>query len=126
MPNILVVDDDSNIRRLLRVTLGPTHHVDEASDGRAGLQQLLADPPALVLLDVAMPIMDGLAVCSVVRSEPTLARIGIIILSAYAGSDEALAAGAGHHFQKPFRPLELLTTIDELLGTRFAIVRQIN
>lgn len=117
MANILVVDDEPNVRRLLRVTVGPAHCIDEAGDGRQALERLFTHRTDLVVLDVAMPGMDGLAVCRAVRAEPSLAHIGIIVLSAFANRDAALAAGADRHLRKPFRPLELLGSIDELLGT---------
>jgi CheY-like chemotaxis protein len=67
-----------------------------------------------------MPIMDGLAVCRAARAEPSLAGLGIIVLSAYASGEAALAAGADRHLRKPFSPLELLAMIEEVLALRGA------
>ena len=118
MASILVVDDEPTLRRLLRVTFGPDHRIAEAADGADALRRLLADRPDLVILDVAMPVMDGLAVCRAARAEPSLASLGIIVLSAYANGDAALAAGADRHLRKPFSPLELFAMIDEVLTLR--------
>jgi CheY-like chemotaxis protein len=117
---ILVVDDEPQLRCLLRVTLEPDHSVDEAGDGEAALRALRAGAPDLAILDAAMPVMDGLAVCRAARAEPSLAHLGIIVVSAYAGSAEARAAGADRHLRKPFHPLELLAMIDEVLDLRAA------
>jgi CheY-like chemotaxis protein len=120
MARILVVDDEPALRRLIRVTLGSDHQVSEAADGAEALRRLLAERPDLAIVDVAMPIMDGLALCRAVRAESSLADLGIIVLSAYASREEALAAGADQHLPKPFRPLELLATVDEILARRRA------
>ena len=92
--------------------------MSEAADGAEAFRRLLADRPDLAILDVAMPVMDGLAVCRAARAEPSLAGLGIIVLSAYANADAALAAGADRHLRKPFSPLELLATIEEVLALR--------
>jgi CheY-like chemotaxis protein len=120
MASILVVDDEPTLRRLIHLTLGPDHHVSEAADGAEALHRLLADHPDLAIVDVAMPIMDGLAVCRAARAEPSLAGLGIIVLSAYANRAAALAAGADRQLRKPFSPLELLAMIDEVLALRRA------
>ena len=121
MASILVVDDEPGIRRLLRLTLGTEHEVEEAADGAAALRKIVRGRPDVILLDVAMPNMDGLAVCRAVRAQPHLDGLGIIVVSAFAGAAEALEAGADRHFSKPYRPLALLETIDELLARRRAV-----
>jgi len=118
MANILVVDDEPTLRRLLRATFEPDHRVAEATDGAEAFRHLLMERPDLAILDVAMPIMDGLAVCRAARAEPSLAGLGIIVLSAYAGGDAALAAGADRHLRKPFSPLQLFAMIEEVLALR--------
>ena len=118
MASILVADDEPTLRRLLHATFGPEHCVAEAADGAEALRRLLTDRPDLAILDVAMPIMGGLAVCRAARAEPSLAGLGIIVLTAYATGEDALAAGADRYLRKPFSPLELLATIEELLARR--------
>jgi CheY-like chemotaxis protein len=118
MASILVVDDEPSIRRLLRLTLGPDHQIGEAADGAEALRLLRASPPDIAILDVAMPVMDGLAVCHAVRTDPSLAQVGIIIVSAYADAADARVAGADGHLRKPFRPLELLALVDDVLASR--------
>jgi CheY-like chemotaxis protein len=82
MASILVADDEPTLRRLLRATFGPDHRVTEATDGAEALRRLLAERPDLAILDVAMPVVDGLAVCRAARAEPSLAGLGIVVLSA--------------------------------------------
>src|SRR6266496_3508013 len=108
MINVLVVDDEPGIRRLFRLTLAGTYHVIEAADGLEALRLLLQARPDIVILDVAMPKVDGLEVCRRARAEPSLHDLGIIVISANCGPDEALAAGADLYMSKPFRPLRLL------------------
>ena len=120
MASILVADDEPTLRRLLRLTFGPEHRVSEAANGAEALRRLLADRPDLAILDVAMPVMDGLTACRAARAEPSLAGLGIIVLTAYATGDDALAAGADRHLRKPFSPLELLAAVDEVLALRRA------
>jgi two-component system chemotaxis response regulator CheY len=105
---------------LLRYTLTPMHVVEEAIDGEEGLRKLASMRPDILLVDVAMPIRDGLSVCEAARADPAFLRLGIIVLSAYARENEALAAGADRFLRKPFRPLGLLQAIDELLASRRA------
>ena len=116
MARILVVDDEPAIRRLLRLTMGSEHDVDEAADGAEALERLTQERPDVVLLDVAMPVMDGLAVCRAARADPSLERLAIVVVSAVASREDALAAGADRYFPKPYRPLALLEAIDELLA----------
>jgi CheY-like chemotaxis protein len=116
MASILVVDDEPTMRELLALTVGEEHRVEQAADGAEALRRLFDGHPDIVLLDVAMPMVDGLDVCRAARAEPSLAGLGIIVLSAYAGREAALAAGADRHQLKPFSPLELLENIEQLLA----------
>ena len=103
MVRVLVVDDEPTIRRLLRLTLSPDYRVEEASDGKEALRQVLEEPPDIVLLDIAMPRMNGLEVGRMCRAVPRLGRLGIIVVSAHANASEAFDAGAERYLQKPFR-----------------------
>ena len=118
MARILVAGDEPLLRHLLRVTIGSDHRVTEATDGAVALRCLLAERPDLVILDVDRPVERGLAVCRAARAEPSLAGLGLIVLSAHADGGASLAAGADRHFGKPFSPLALLYAIDEVLATR--------
>src|SRR5438552_1166355 len=115
-PRILVVDDDEDIRILLRELLGRAgYRVEEAADGRAALRQLFETPPALVLLDVSMPELDGYQTLERIRD---LSEVPVIMLTARTQELErvrGLASGADDYVSKPFGRQELLARIQALL-----------
>jgi DNA-binding response OmpR family regulator len=113
---ILVVDDDAKIVRLVRTYLERAgHRVVEAGDGREALAAIALEMPALVVLDVMLPEVDGLAVLRAVRRTN---RTPIIILSARGLVDDritGLAAGADDYLPKPFSPAELVLRVERIL-----------
>src|SRR2546423_810013 len=115
-PRNLVVDDDEDIRILLRELLGRAgYRVEEAADGRAALRQLYETPPALVLLDVSMPELDGYQTLERIRD---LSEVPVIMLTARTQELErvrGLASGADDYVSKPFGRQELLARIQALL-----------
>ena len=83
MKTVLLADDHSDIRRLVRITLGKGYQVLEAEDGVTALQIVRNQRPDLVVLDVMMPgDLDGLQVLDAIRSDPQLASIRIIMVTA--------------------------------------------
>jgi CheY-like chemotaxis protein len=117
---ILVVDDDDDIRSLLRAMIerGP-HRVLEAADGAEALGVIRRARPDLVVLDVNMPELDGPEVCRRVRADAATRDLPVLVLTAAARDEErrrALAAGADGFLTKPFSPLALLDLIDAHLG----------
>jgi|ERR687891_1533118 DNA-binding response OmpR family regulator len=118
---VLVVDDSAVVRRLVTARLeADGHEVVEASDGMAGLEAALADPPNLVVLDRSMPRMDGFEVCTRLREQPETADVAILMLTD-SSSEQALAEGidrgADDFMSKPFSPRELSLRV-RLLGSR--------
>jgi DNA-binding response OmpR family regulator len=115
-PRLLVVDDDADIRLLLRELLGRAgFEVDEAADGRTALRRLYEQPPALVILDVAMPEMDGYQTLERIRD---LSDVPVIMLTARTQELEkvrGLTAGADDYVAKPFGRQELLARVQALL-----------
>jgi DNA-binding response OmpR family regulator len=113
---ILVVDDDAKIVRLVRTYLERAgYRVVEATDGRAALSAIALEAPALVVLDVMLPEVDGLAVLRAVRRT---AQTPVIILSARGLVDDritGLAAGADDYLPKPFSPAELVLRVQRIL-----------
>ncbi|MFH0751859.1 MAG: response regulator, partial [Chloroflexota bacterium] len=120
---ILVVDDDPNVQRLLSYTLKQEgYEVVVASDGAEGFRLWGVEDPALILLDVMLPTLDGYQVAAKVRAEETDAHVPIIMLTAEAEVEQkirGLRAGADDYLVKPFHPAELLARIKSLLA-RFA------
>ncbi len=120
MARILVCDDDPSVRQLLEVTLAFDHEVHLAEDGQQALD-LLAGGTAvdLVVLDVMMPVKDGLTTLRELRADPATAGIPVIMLTARAQDRDARAgieAGADHYMTKPFDPLELEQLIDRFVS----------
>ncbi len=112
---ILAVDDVPTNLKILRVLLASTgHQLTLASSGQQALACVQQTRPDLILLDLMMPEMDGLAVCQQLKQSPTTADIPIIFLTASHESDHLLQAferGAVDYVTKPFRPAELLARI---------------
>ena len=113
---ILVVDDDQDIRLLLRELLERAGFtVDEAEDGRTALRILFTTPPALVILDVTMPDMDGYQTLERIRD---LSDVPVLMLTARTQELEkvrGLSAGADDYVAKPFGRQELLARVQALL-----------
>ena len=121
---ILVVDDDPNVQRLLGYTLKQEgYEVVVASDGAEGFKLWSDEVPALVLLDVMLPKLDGYQVAAKIREEEgSASHVPIIMLTAEAEVEQkirGLRAGADDYLVKPFHPAELLARIRSLLA-RFA------
>jgi pilus assembly protein CpaE len=117
---ILVVDDDLNIQRVLVFTLKQEgFEVHVASDGQAGVEMAAAIAPDLILMDVAMPKLDGYAATQQIRAAESGRKVPIIMLTAEADVEQrvrGLRAGADDDIVKPFHPLELLARIKALLS----------
>src|SRR5215471_18226676 len=113
---ILVVDDDDDIRGLLRALLERAGHgVIDAPDGRAGLRALYAGSPDLVILDVAMPGLDGWATLERIRE---VSDVPVLMLTARDAELErvrGLRGGADDYVVKPFGRQELVARVDVLL-----------
>ena len=116
---MLVVDDDPVIQRLLQVNFEMEDYIVLiAGDGQEGLERARAEKPDVVLLDVMMPKMDGIAVAKALRADPETADLPIIMLTAKAQAADiqsGLDVGVDVYVTKPFDPLELLETVRELL-----------
>jgi signal transduction histidine kinase len=111
---VLVADDNADMREYLVRLLAPHWDVDVAEDGQAALEAALADPPDLLLSDVMMPRMDGVALLKALRADPRTARITMVLLSARAGEEAVVAGletGADDYLAKPFSANELLARV---------------
>ncbi len=113
---ILVIDDDDDIRGLLRALLERAgYNVTDAPDGRAGLRELYAGSPDLVILDVAMPGLDGWETLERIRE---VSDVPILMLTARDAELErvrGLKGGADDYVVKPFGRQELVARVDVLL-----------
>jgi len=113
---ILVVDDEPQIRRIMRTALTAAgYEVDDAKTGEEALVKLRGFRPELILLDINMPGMGGLAACRELREDPNVAIIMLTIHNSEAAKVEALDAGADDFVTKPFSTPELLARIRVVL-----------
>jgi two-component system KDP operon response regulator KdpE len=109
---ILIVDDQPQIRRFMRTTLANSgYEVDEAKTGEEALEKVRKFRPDLVVLDVNMPGMGGLAACRAIRNDTNIAIIMLTVRNSEADKVGALDAGADDFVTKPFSTPELLARI---------------
>lgn len=117
---ILIVDDEWSLRSgLSRCVQAAGFEPLEAADGEEALRMVTEHQPALIILDVMMRGLSGLEVCRMLKNNPRLKPIKIIILSAKGQTkecEEGLEAGADYYITKPFDYRELIKTIGHMLG----------
>lgn len=117
--SILVVDDTDDIRRLLSIHLKMMGHtITEAHDGREALQLIYNQPFDLILLDIMMPHVSGLAVLEVVKNDPALRHIPIVVISAasdLASVVRCIELGAEDFLPKPYEAAVLYARVKTLL-----------
>ena len=122
MAKILVVDDDPrNLRLAVTMLEQAGHKVLSAAGGAEGVEAALAHAPDLVLMDVQMPGMDGVAALKRLRTEPRTAALKVAALTALAmkgDRERLLAEGFDGYLEKPIRYQEFLASIAALLNTR--------
>jgi len=118
--HILVVDDEPNLIRSLTFVLEKEgYRVESAEDGVEALAKVHASKPSLIFLDVMMPKKNGYEVCQEIKSDPELADIHVIMLTAKgqeADRQKALAARADEVISKPFSPASVVARVREILG----------
>ena len=116
---LLLVDDDAGFRALLRMTFEDVEvDVDEAGSAAEAERRISASRPDVIVLDVGMPGMDGLAFCRELKASEDTSSIRIVLLTGMDDvEDVAGAAGADALLLKPFRPLELLGVVERLAAT---------
>jgi len=112
---VLVVDDSEAVRILISVFLREGGYITvSAEDGQQGLEQCLREPPDLILLDIAMPVMDGFSLCARLQKDKNLCHIPIIMLSARDDMESKMRSfelGAVDYIIKPVTKEELLARI---------------
>lgn len=126
--SVLVVEDDPDIRHLIRQVLHAHYIVYEASDGIEAIGVLQQQPPDLIITDVMMPGMDGLTLCNKVKNTPATCHIPIIMLSAKSTLEqrnEGYEVGADAYLAKPFHASHLLIRVRNLLEQRARVHRRL-
>jgi len=117
--SILIIDDSASLRQVVGIALTSAgFEVTEACDGRDALAKLTGQKVHLMLCDVNMPNMDGIAFLKAVRELPAYRFTPVIMLTTEAGEDkkqEGKAAGARAWVVKPFKPEQLLAAVTKLI-----------
>ena len=120
MKKILIVEDNEMNRDMLSRRLARRgYEVIVAVDGAEGLARAKSERPALVLMDMSLPVVDGWEATRRLKADPDTAAIPVIALTAHAMSsdrDKALEAGCGGYETKPVELARLLEAMEKLLG----------
>lgn len=116
---ILIIDDEPNIVISLQFLMERAgYQVQVANDGEAGLAMVRAQPPDLIVLDVMMPKLDGFGVLEAIRTDPALAGVRVLMLTAKGREAEqrkGLELGADAYMPKPFSTRDLVARVKALL-----------
>ncbi len=119
IPTVLVVDDSPTVRKIVQMTLQREHiRVITASDALSALTAVADEMPALILLDIQLPRMDGYNICQIIRKHMQFRSIPIIMLSGKDGLFDKMRgrlAGSTEYLTKPFDSGELVQTVKKYL-----------
>lgn len=119
---ILVAEDDDDVRRMLQQLLGTLGDVTACADGREAYDAMAGGyRPDVLVTDVMMPRMDGVALARAMKSAPQLQNVPVVMLTARTGPRDVIAginAGARFYVTKPFKAEELLSKVKKALGPR--------
>ena len=117
---IVIAEDDPAIASMLQKVLSQHYDVTVVHDGKNALIQAASQPrPALLMLDVMMPGLDGIGVASEIKKMPELKSIPIIFLTAKTGATDVIKgiqSGARHYITKPFKIDDVLAKVKKALG----------
>lgn len=116
--NILVADDNADMRSYIQQLLSKHYHVSFAANGKEALKKIHSQKIDIVLSDIMMPVMDGIALLKAIKENAATEKIPVILLSARAGEEakiEGLEQGADDYLVKPFSARELLARIQSQL-----------
>jgi len=120
-PKLLIVEDNKEVRNYVKSIFSPHFNVFSAKNGLDGYSITKKILPDIVISDVKMPVMDGIALCQKLKSDFEVSHIPVILLTARAASlfkIEGLKTGADDYITKPFNPDELRLRVENIIATR--------
>lgn len=118
---VLIIDDNQDVRDYVKMLLQDKYVVVEAANGLEGVKQAMKYVPDVVVCDVMMPVMDGIACCKRLKSELQTSHIPVLMLTAYAMDEQRIQgydSGADAYLTKPFNAKLLMTRIRNLIDNR--------
>ena len=116
---VLVVDDEENVRHLVRSILGKDNIVLEAKDGQAAVDMARSQEPDFILMDIMMPNMDGYTACHIIKNDPVTKTIPVVMLTALGQELNVKLGqemGADGYITKPFSSQVLVDTVNRFLA----------
>lgn len=116
---ILLIDDSETILMMERMVLRRAYDIVTAKDGSEGISKAISERPDLILLDVNMPVLDGFAVCRLLRVEDALKDTPIVMVTSRGEADSVelgFRSGCSDYIMKPIDSLELLAKVRGCLG----------
>jgi CheY-like chemotaxis protein len=121
-PKILVVEDDPDLLQMIKTMLQSVGEITLARDGQEALDILKSGfRPNVIVTDLMMPRLDGLALAKTLKHDPVIGNIPVVMLTAKAGPMDMITginAGARHYVTKPFKAAELIDKVKKALAAR--------
>jgi two-component system response regulator MprA len=116
-PMILIAERDQNVRELQQFFLdGAGYAVEFADDGEAALERARSAPPALLVTEILIPRLDGLALCRRLREDPLTAGVPVIVFSILSAAARAAEAGASAFLRKPLVESVFVAAVNDLVA----------
>lgn len=126
---ILIVDDESTIRRVLRRMLSRNYIILEAEDGEEAVNVARNEKPDLILMDIMMPRIDGYTSCHIIKTDPATNAIPVVMLTAIdyeLNVRLSREVGADGYITKPFRSRELLDSVSSFLSSETSQLKRLH
>ena len=124
---VLVVEDNNELRSFITSFLSVDFEVYEAENGKVGLEKCKEIKPIMCIVDVMMPVMDGLEFCTTLKNDVLISHIPVVLLTALAEDENKIKgykAGADGYIGKPFEPEVLSATIQSIISNRKRLKEQ--
>ena len=119
MKKVLIIEDNENNLYLMRFILTKMGHIVlEARDGAAGVDLAKNNRPDLILMDIQLPVLDGLAATRRIREDDTLKEVPIIAVTSYAmvgDKEKAIEVGCTAYVEKPINPVSFMKVLEQYL-----------